>query len=162
MESARDRLVQETAVALHDFTAAAVLFSHVVAERRGLNGTDARCVDHLRRKGSATAGELADRIGLTSGAVTAMIDRLERAGMVRRERDPADRRRVVVAPVDDQAADPLVESAQEHILRLFGRFDDRELAAVRDFMAEAVAVQDRELAGALARSAPPGQRTGKR
>ena len=157
---ARDRLVQETAHALHDFTAAAVLFSHVVGERRGLSATDARCVDYLRRKGPATAGELAGRTGLTSGAVTAMIDRLEAAGMVRRERDPADRRRVVVAPLDAEAADPLVETAQDHILRLFDRFDDAGLTAIRDFMTEAVAIQDRELAGALARPADKG--AGKR
>lgn len=62
----------------------------------GVNRTDQRCLDIVQRLGQITAGELAHQSGLTTGAVTAVIDRLEQAGYLRRVRDPADRRKVLV------------------------------------------------------------------
>src|SRR5438034_2670026 len=75
---------------------ATVLFHAAVAERLGLSATDHKYADLIARQGPMTAGELADRAGLTTGAITGVLDRLERAGWVRRERDPHDRRRVMV------------------------------------------------------------------
>jgi DNA-binding MarR family transcriptional regulator len=71
-------------------------FDQAVADALGMNRTDMRCVDVLQREGRMTAGQLAEATGLTSGAMTTAIDRLERCGMARRVRDPADRRRVLV------------------------------------------------------------------
>ena len=83
--------------AMQEFMARAVLFQDAVARSVGLNGTDLQAVGLLMSDGPATPGELAARTGLTAGgAVTAMIDRLERAGYVTRTRDEADRRRVIV------------------------------------------------------------------
>src|SRR5689334_19744767 len=62
----------------------------------GVNRTDGKCIDILHQHGRMSAGELAGHSGLTTGAVTAVIDRLEGMGYVRREADPADRRRVLV------------------------------------------------------------------
>jgi DNA-binding MarR family transcriptional regulator len=67
-----------------------------VVELLGLNRTDSRCLDILDREGRMTAGQLADASGLTTGAVTAVLDRLERAGYAKRVRDTSDRRRVLV------------------------------------------------------------------
>jgi DNA-binding MarR family transcriptional regulator len=64
----------------------------------GVNRTDMRCLDIVHRLGRVTAGDLAREAGLTSGAVTALLDRMERAGYLRREPDPADRRKVQVVP----------------------------------------------------------------
>lgn len=72
------------------------LHSQAVAARLGLTPSDLECLDVIHLKGLATAGELARASGLTTGAITGLIDRLERAGYVERERDPADRRRVLV------------------------------------------------------------------
>lgn len=72
------------------------LFEDVLAQFLGINRTDARCIDLIAQHGRLTAGQLAERSGLTSGAVTVMIDRLERAGYVARQRDPGDRRKVWV------------------------------------------------------------------
>ncbi len=69
-------------------------FDNLAAERLGLNRTDLHCVNIIENSGGLTAGELAKEAGLTSGAVTGVIDRLERAGYARRVADPADRRRV--------------------------------------------------------------------
>lgn len=71
-------------------------FEQAVAERLGMNRTDLHVITLLHDTGSLTAGEIALATNLTTGAVTAVIDRLEKSGWARRERDPADRRRVVV------------------------------------------------------------------
>ena len=70
----------------------------------GVNRTDARCLDIVEQFGPITAGELAESAGLTTGSVTAVIDRLVAKGYLRRVADPADRRRVMVE---------LTERAQE-------------------------------------------------
>src|SRR5882762_8719381 len=72
-------------------------FDNLAAQRLGVNLTDLHCLNVIERRGSVTAGELAADAGLTSGAITGVVDRLERAGYARRERDPDDRRRVGVA-----------------------------------------------------------------
>src|SRR5579862_3079248 len=79
-------------------SAATILFHQAVADRLGMNITDHKCADILARTGPITAGELARRTGLTTGAITGVIDRLEKAGFVRRVRDENDRRRVIVEP----------------------------------------------------------------
>lgn len=71
-------------------------FDRRAAEALGVNRTDARCLDVLDNEGAMTAGRLAERLGLTTAAVTAVIDRLEAKGYVKRVRDEQDRRRVNV------------------------------------------------------------------
>lgn len=79
-----------------------VMMHQAVADRLGMHVTDLRCLNMLRLGGPATAGELATRTGLTTGAVTRMIDRLLKAGYVRREHDDKDRRRVVITAVRER------------------------------------------------------------
>src|SRR5580704_5335236 len=69
-------------------------FDAIAAERLGVSDTDLRCLNIIENARGITAGELASRAGLTPGAVTGVIDRLERHGYARRLPDPADRRRV--------------------------------------------------------------------
>jgi DNA-binding transcriptional ArsR family regulator len=96
------------------------LFSQAVAERVGIHSTDMETMDLLGTLGPMTAGELAERTGLSSGATTRLIDRLERAGYVRREVDETDRRRVIVMPNFDNLAgvmelfQPLIEAINDH------------------------------------------------
>ena len=75
-------------------------FDSAVADALGINRTDMRCVDAIERAGALTAGQLAELTGLTSGAMTTALDRLEHAGFVQRVRDIKDRRRVVVTVTD--------------------------------------------------------------
>ena len=87
---------------MRDFMARAVLFQDAVAKWGGVNSTDLQCVGLLMSEGPATPGELAERSGLTAGgAITAVIDRLESVGFVRRDRDAADRRRVIVTAIPE-------------------------------------------------------------
>lgn len=79
-----------------------VMMHQAVADRLGLHVTDLRCLNLLRLGGPATAGELAARTGLTTGAITRMIDRLLKAGYVRREHDAQDRRRVNISVIQER------------------------------------------------------------
>jgi DNA-binding MarR family transcriptional regulator len=80
------------------YLASLVIFHLAAAEKVGLGATDYQAVSILDLDGAMTAGELAERIGLTSGATTRLVDRLVRAGHARRTTDPDDRRRVLVEP----------------------------------------------------------------
>jgi DNA-binding MarR family transcriptional regulator len=71
-------------------------FDNLAAQRLGVNETDLHCLNIIENAGGVTAGELATQSGLTTGAVTGVIDRLEKKGFARRVPDPADRRRVKV------------------------------------------------------------------
>ena len=79
-----------------------VLFQQAVADRLGLNLTDVKCLAPLADGGRSTIGEIAERLGLTHGAVTRTVDRLERAGYVRRDPDPTDRRKIFIVGVPER------------------------------------------------------------
>jgi MarR family transcriptional regulator, organic hydroperoxide resistance regulator len=101
----RSELLAQLQRAAQTSTTDGILFHQAVADRVGLHVTDLRCLNLLANAGPLTAGELGQRLGLgTTGAVTRMVDRLERAGYVRREADPRDRRRVIIQPVPEQLA----------------------------------------------------------
>jgi len=92
----RRRLEHEFLVALRKAGSVMQLLGAASAERIGINVTDLNCLNILALTGSMTAGELARETGLTTASITGVLDRLEEAGFVRRERDPGDRRRVIV------------------------------------------------------------------
>jgi DNA-binding MarR family transcriptional regulator len=112
-------------------------FDNLAAERLGLNRTDLHCINIIENSGGLTAGELAAEAGLTTGAVTGVIDRLERAGYARRVPDPADRRRVKleVTPKFYARADKIWGPvAADWSTRLGGRFTAEELERVIEFL----------------------------
>jgi DNA-binding MarR family transcriptional regulator len=78
------------------------MFAKAVADRAGISSSDMDCMDFLNFEGRMTAGRLAELTGLTTGAITGVIDRLEKSGFVRRERDENDRRKVFIAPVPER------------------------------------------------------------
>jgi DNA-binding MarR family transcriptional regulator len=110
----------------------------LAAQLLGINRTDLRCLDILERFGTRSAGELSDELLVTTGAVTALIDRLERAGYIRRVADPNDRRRVLVeleprarTKLHDIYA-PLAVGGQEILLRLSKADLDIVIAFLRE------------------------------
>jgi DNA-binding MarR family transcriptional regulator len=112
-------------------------FDNLAADHLGLNRTDLHCINIIENSGGLTAGQLAAEAGLTSGAVTGVIDRLERAGYARRVPDPADRRRVKleVTPKFYARADKIWGPvASDWASRLGGRFTAEELERVIDFL----------------------------
>jgi DNA-binding MarR family transcriptional regulator len=104
------------------------------AKALGINRTDGRCLDIIDREGPLTAGRLAERAGLTTAAVTTVLDRLERAGYARRVRDDADRRRVLVEVTQhmrDRAAE--IWGVHEQATNPFERYTKEELELLLDF-----------------------------
>ena len=80
------------------FSDATILMHEAIANKAGLTGTDHKYLGYFTRHGPMTAGELAKYTGLTTGAVTGLIDRLEKKNLVKREFDPADRRKIIIVP----------------------------------------------------------------
>ncbi|MFZ3475621.1 MarR family winged helix-turn-helix transcriptional regulator [Streptomyces sp. 4.24] len=94
------------ATALRVQAARTVLFQSAVAQSVGLNATDFNCLSLLDLEGPMTPGRLAERVGLSrGGAITAVIDHLQKAGFARRRPDPGDRRRVIVEAVPEAFAE---------------------------------------------------------
>jgi DNA-binding MarR family transcriptional regulator len=115
--------------------ARSVMLSHAIASRLGISPADLETMDILSTNGPLTAGRLAELTGLTTGAITGVVDRLEQSGFVRRERDANDRRRVIVHLVADRARKigklylPLARAMTE----LSERYTDEELALMVDY-----------------------------
>jgi DNA-binding MarR family transcriptional regulator len=117
---------------------ATILFHQAIADRLGMHVTDHKCAELLTRTGPIPAGELAQLTGLTTGAITGVIDRLEKAGFVRRAKDPNDRRRVVVELIPEhveRVMAPLFESVSQTMTNLCATYSTQELAVIRDFIA---------------------------
>jgi DNA-binding MarR family transcriptional regulator len=94
--TARQRLETDFLLALRRAGSIMQLLGQLSAERIGVNVTDLNCLNIVALTGSMTAGDLARATGLTTASITGVLDRLEEGGFVRRERDPHDRRRVIV------------------------------------------------------------------
>ena len=101
-QEGKQALAGRLMLALRRSSAAGVLHGQTIARRVGVNSTDLECLDLILMGGPSTAGEIARHTGLTSGAVTGLIDRLERLGLVERAADPADRRKVLVRVREDR------------------------------------------------------------
>jgi DNA-binding MarR family transcriptional regulator len=131
----RQELVAALNAAMREVSGQGVLYSQAVAERLGINSTDLECLDHLVR-GPVTAGALARATGLTTGAITGVIDRLERAGFARRDSDPGDRRRTMVRalPAVGERIMPLFEPMERAAMAALSRYRDDELELLLDFL----------------------------
>lgn len=140
MSSAPERAQREAAIvdAVVRTFASAILYSHEVAEKLGLGATDSQFLTLLQVHGPLTPGRLAALSGLTTGTVTGVLDRLERAGYVRRDRATHDRRKVIVSRVEDQIMNeigPMYAGKATGLLDLLAGYDDSQLAVVADFAA---------------------------
>src|SRR5207302_7266619 len=93
--------MQELDLAMRRASGLGAIFSQAVADSAGVSSSDLECLDFLNLEGRVTAGRLAEVTGLTTGAITGVVDRLEKAGLVRRERDESDRRKVFIAVVPE-------------------------------------------------------------
>jgi DNA-binding MarR family transcriptional regulator len=118
----------------------------LVAELAGTNRTDARCLDILEQHGRMSAGELATASGLSTGAVTAVVDRLERAGYAERVSDPGDRRRVLVeltAKAHELIWELMGRPMREASVPVMARYSDEELELLIEFQRRGREIQER-------------------
>lgn len=120
--------------AVRDYGIHLTLFRNSVSEWAGLNTTDMECLRLLFLKGVSTPTELARHTGLTSGAATAMLDRLERTGLIERRPNPDDRRGTLIIPAKTAAekAASWFESARKAQDQLISSYSETELEIIAD------------------------------
>jgi len=118
--------------------ARSILFHQAMADLAGVTVTDMKCMDYIDRGGDITAGDLARITGLTTGAITAAIDRLEKAGYARRERSEEDRRKVYIRLQKSSSKMagffPIYEKLGRAADELAEKFSTRELEVIQKYM----------------------------
>lgn len=124
-----------------------VVYQQNVAASLGLYNNDFLSVDILREKGPITAGELSKLTGLATGSVTALIDRLEKNGYVRRQNDPKDRRKVIIVPLYENKEDVINTYMPLHtaMVKLAASYTDEELSLISQFLGKASTVLDEQI-----------------
>jgi DNA-binding MarR family transcriptional regulator len=133
-KSTKTELKQRALMAVRDYGVNLTLFRNAMSEWAGLNATDMECLRLLFQKDIATPSELARHTGLTSGATTAMLDRLEKAGLIERRPNPNDRRGTLVAPAKS-ASEKMAswfESARQAQDELISSYSESELEIIAD------------------------------
>jgi DNA-binding MarR family transcriptional regulator len=168
LSSAKTRvaLLQDLEHALRRSSAQGVIFGQTVANVAGISGSDLECLDFLNLEGRVTAGRLAEVTGLTTGAITGVVDRLVKAGLVRRERDESDRRKVFIALVPENVAKigKFYEHMQRAMHAVFGSYSDAELKLLLRFASQGYTTMlaATEQLKAMIEAAPKEKRAGVR
>src|SRR5260221_5433019 len=133
------------------------IFGQTIAIRLGLSESDVDALELLIDTGASTAGRLAEVMGMTTGAVTRVIDRLEQSGYVRREADPGDRRRVLIQVVPERVAtiESLLDSLEQAAAIEVERYSPEQLALINEFLSRMADLT--QTASTRLRTAPEGQ-----
>lgn len=147
----RKELLQRVGMDLgRELSTQTIFFHEIVARRLALNATDIRCLDLIARAGATevTAGDLGKATGLTTGAVTGIVDRLEAAGMVERVRDDKDRRRIIVRPKPDgmRRLGPYYDQLGAEMTKLASSYKTEELELIDDFLEQNLALLKKQVA----------------
>jgi DNA-binding MarR family transcriptional regulator len=131
----KEELGKELIRLAREHEAANQAFDEVAAQKLGVNQTDLRALNVVENQGPLTAGRLAELMGLTTAAVTAVLDRLERAGYARRVRDEKDRRQVIVelTPLVGERAGPIWGPLGQEAAAAFARMSVEELESVIEY-----------------------------
>lgn len=142
----RSALNAELVAQIRRFIAGTILFNQKVADRVGLHVTDMQCINLLELLGPVTPGKLSDYTGLTTGGVTVMLDRLEKAGFVKRERNPNDRRSVLVRvnPAKLKKVNALYEGINRQFGAYLAQIPETELQTVVKFLSGVNAIRREE------------------
>jgi DNA-binding MarR family transcriptional regulator len=140
--SKREEIIQAIIEKRKEMSTETIMFHQSVADVLGLHITDHKCLDLIRQYGAMPAGRIAELTGLTTGAVTGIIDRLEKAGYVRRANDPKDRRRTIVEPVRNKKGERKIEAIfipfHERMHKLLSSYSDGELAFLLDVLTKSI------------------------
>ena len=144
--SKTEDLKQQVIMSVADYGVGYVLFRHAVGEALGLNAADMGCLTVLFLKGTATPSELSKYTGLSSGATTAMLDRLEKSGLIERQPNPHDRRGTLIRPVNDAAEKvlPLFASVRQAQDEIVSSYSEQELSTIVDFFRRFVLMWEAE------------------
>jgi DNA-binding MarR family transcriptional regulator len=131
----RAELIQTVGTEVRRFLAGGIFLNLKVAEDIGINATDLQCLNVLELQGSATPTELAGWSRLTTGGITVVLDRLEKAGYIRREPNPKDRRSTIIRPVMPAFAklETIYRSKAEGLAKALSSYNNSELETIVDF-----------------------------
>lgn len=145
--SRRAELIDALMAAAPRMVTDAILLHQAIADRLGLHITDLRCLQILTATGPTTPGELVKRTGLTTGAVTRLVDRLVTAGYLRRTHDTTDRRRVIITPVVEKCAPigTLYSGLARGWNEVIARYTDQELELILDLFERLHPISLREI-----------------
>jgi len=140
----RAELIQRVIFGARAYGISNVLFRHAMAQRLDLNVTDLECLGLLFMRGISSPTELASHTGLTSGAATAMLDRLERAGLIERRPNPGDRRgtRIVLRQAGTDRVAPWFTAVRTSQNELVSSYTEAELQIVLDFLERSAFILD--------------------
>jgi DNA-binding MarR family transcriptional regulator len=122
-------------------------FHHIAAAKQGLSVTDSKTISALMQEGPMTAGQLATRLSLTTGAITSVIDRLEEHGIVHRVADPHDRRKVVIQTDSEKlkSSGKVYESIGRSYATLLSMYTPEELRFLIDYYRAAIELTKQEV-----------------
>jgi DNA-binding MarR family transcriptional regulator len=139
-------LVKKVILGARQYGISSVLFRNLIGERLGLNVTDMECLGLLFHKGISTPSELARHTGLSSGAATAMLDRLEKSGLIERRPNPDDRRGTLILLVDTGKGkvERWFSSSRQAQNELVASFTEQQLAVLDDFFERSTRMWDEE------------------
>jgi len=145
-DNTKAELKKRALMAVRDYGVHLTLFRNAMDEWAGLNTTDMECLRLLFLKGIATPSELSRYTGLTSGATTAMLDRLEKAGLIERRPNPNDRRGTIIAPTKSSSKKVAswFESARKAQDELISSYSESELEIIADVFERFVILWDDE------------------
>src|SRR5579862_4498198 len=134
----RAELAKSLVGEIRQFIAGAILYNQTLADRLGIHTTDQQLMNFVELLGEARPADLARLSGLSTGGVTVALDRLEKAGFVHRERNPEDRRSVMIRmdPERQREVVALYQSAGETMGKIFSSYDEKELRLILDFFAK--------------------------
>ncbi len=139
--SNRKKLIENINSAGRYFSMVTILFHQAVAEKAGLSGADHKYLDLLLQEGPMTAGKLAELTGLTTGAITGIIDRLENKGLVSRENDPNDRRKVLVVvnfEIAMKLFGPIFKTMQSDLETFYDNYSDEQLRTIHEYLSSTI------------------------
>ncbi|MGS2761185.1 MarR family winged helix-turn-helix transcriptional regulator [Sinomicrobium sp. M5D2P9] len=117
-----------------------------IARKAGFSGTDHKYLGFFLQKGKLTAGELADLTGLTTGAVTGLIDRFEKKNLVKRQFDKSDRRKVIIVPDPEKIMallEPFYKEFQMETEKLIASFSNEDLQTMETYFRKAIALMNK-------------------
>ena len=162
--NSREEIIQAIIQKRREMSTETIMFHQNVADVLGLHITDHKCLDLIRQYGAMPAGRLAELTGLTTGAVTGIIDRLEKAGYVRRANDPKDRRRTIIEPVRNKKWERKIEAIfipfHQRMHKLLSSYSDGELAFLLDVLTKSIELtheESKKLRMSLQRQNPHSQ-----
>ncbi|MCJ8007254.1 MarR family winged helix-turn-helix transcriptional regulator [Lederbergia wuyishanensis] len=132
-----NQIINNLTEELRNNSTATIMFHQSIGTKLGLNPTDHKCLDVILKNQPITAGRLSELTGLTTGAITGVLDRLEKVGYIIRVKDPQDKRRVIIHLNQEKAEKdilPLFQTFGKELNQLLSSYDEKELQTILNFI----------------------------